>query len=343
MERPRRERLNRDVARGQRRQQLLKVVAVTPAGRRRYLEILAKYVLRDSTIVEWQLWDNCRHAKDRQFLHDLAGMNRKICLKELAGSNGTNKSINAFYRFTRDPDVFYIRLDDDIVWLPERFGSSMLQAATAQRGRYLWWSPVVINNALCTCLLKAYGRIDTAAELTMQAMDPMAWRSGRFACKLHNLFLQLLRQGQVDLLRLPDVEVSCARFSVNCLAFFGEDARALGQGFCPIGVDEEEWISAVIPVLTGRPGRIVGSLLASHFSFFPQERHCLKKDILQQYAAEAGVESSFSVLERSPVCITRRIKLKLRDIVLEKLLIGSQVPEIRIHPGAANQIKVETN
>jgi len=36
----------------------MKVIAVTPAGRRRYLELLAKYVLSDEAVAEWHLWDN---------------------------------------------------------------------------------------------------------------------------------------------------------------------------------------------------------------------------------------------------------------------------------------------
>ncbi len=49
-----------------------KIVVVTPAGRRAYLELLSKYVIDDADIDEWHLWDNCRLQADRYHINQLA-------------------------------------------------------------------------------------------------------------------------------------------------------------------------------------------------------------------------------------------------------------------------------
>ncbi len=37
-----------------------KIIVVTPAGRKRYLDIMSKYIFKNNSIDEWDLWDNCR-------------------------------------------------------------------------------------------------------------------------------------------------------------------------------------------------------------------------------------------------------------------------------------------
>ena len=44
----------------------MKLIVVTPAGRERYLRLLAHYVLGSRDVAEWQLWDNCRKESDRR-------------------------------------------------------------------------------------------------------------------------------------------------------------------------------------------------------------------------------------------------------------------------------------
>ena len=80
----------------------MKVIAVTPAGRRRYLELLAKYILSDSAVAEWHLWDNCRDPADRAYIQSLT--HPKIKVVSLPNSQGDNRSINKFYRTMTDPE-----------------------------------------------------------------------------------------------------------------------------------------------------------------------------------------------------------------------------------------------
>lgn len=260
-----------------------RIVAVTPAGRRGYLELLAHYVLADPNIDEWQLWDNCRQQSDREYLQVLKDKSPKVKIVTMPKVDGNNGSINAFYKSCNDANTFYIKMDDDLVYLQPNLARDLLKEAILTRGSHLWWSPLVINNSTCTWLLKYFSKVVIAADASAQAGCRVGWNSAEFARSLHGTFLDLLRQDKIDLLLVPDTDVMAARFSINCIGFFGNDVRDAGESFCPPGVDDEEWLSAVLPARLKKPGRIIGNLIVAHFGFFPQEFKLLQTNILDRY------------------------------------------------------------
>ncbi|MBK9577325.1 MAG: glycosyltransferase family 2 protein [Fibrobacterota bacterium] len=283
-----------------------KIVVVTPAGRRHYLELLKHYILLDDGIDEWHLWDNCRNPKDREYIEDLAKQEPKIKVVKINGADGTNKSVNRFYPFCTAEDTFFIKLDDDVVYLSPNFSTSVYEAAMKEKGRYIWWSPLVVNNAVCTWLLKYHSKIGIEEPISCQASDDFSWKSPSFAIKLHEIFLKAMGEKRVDEFKVPDFEVSLSRFSINCLGYFGEDVRALGETFCPSGVDDEEWISAVLPSRIGKPGRVIGSVVISHFAFYTQEQDLLRAKVLEKYYNAAFLQPEPYPLK--PLPIKRRIK-----------------------------------
>jgi hypothetical protein len=259
----------------------MKVIAVTPAGRRRYLDLLAKYVLSDDTVAEWHLWDNCRDPADRTYIQSLAGP--KVKIVSLPNSTGDNRSINKFYRTMSDPDAFYVKMDDDICYLPAGFFGRFAAKAAASKTNAIWFSPMVINNAICSWLLSFHGKISSSVPLSCQASCTIGWRNPEFAMHLHRAFLTRLEANRVADLHIPDATTTMGRFSINCLGMFGRDRVALGDAFCPLDVDDEEYISAFLPMLTKRPGQIIGDEVVAHFSYYTQERELLAADILEKY------------------------------------------------------------
>lgn len=267
-----------------------RVIAVTPAGRRGYLELLAHYVLADPAITEWHLWDNCRQQSDRQYIHALAQANAKIKIITRPYTDGSNSSINGFYKLCQEADTFYIKMDDDLVYLPPGFGDTMRKKAGLERGRKLWWSPLVVNNAICTWLFKYFSNVTIEAEVTAQAACRVGWRSAVFAENLHSAFISALRGDQVAAFNVPDKDVMLSRFSINCIGFFGSDVATAGDDFCPPGVDDEEWLSAVLPARLNLPGRIIGDCIIAHFSYWTQEADLLKTRLLEDYYDIAGLQ-----------------------------------------------------
>ena len=286
------------------------VIVVTPAGRRSYLDLLQHYIIKDTSILEWHLWDNCRDIEDRKYITELASRHDKIKVISIDNADGTNRSVNRFYRFCSDPGVFYIKMDDDIVYLPDKFGITMYNAAIIERGNYLWWSPIVINNAICSWLLKQVGILNVDAEITAQAGCIHGWKSPAFAEALHKEFQRLISSGAE--IGIWNFTVSLSRFSINCIGFFGDDVISLGSEFCPPNVDDEEWLSAILPVKVGRPGRVIGNAAISHFSFSPQEAELVKTDILENYYSIAGVPMRFHAQSKS-ISFKRRIRMFLED------------------------------
>ena len=130
-----------------------KIVVITPAGRQRYLSVLDHYIRRDATI-EWRLYDNCRCGSDRAYLAKVARDNPKARVIPLAGGDGATRSINAIHGQCSDPETFYIKMDDDIVYLNPGFAGRLYAAAMRDPDGPIWWSPLVINNAVCSFLIK---------------------------------------------------------------------------------------------------------------------------------------------------------------------------------------------
>ncbi|QPF73657.1 glycosyltransferase family 2 protein [Roseateles sp. DAIF2] len=273
-----------------------KLVVVTPAGREHYLELLAHHLLSQPGLHEWQLWDNCRRESDRVYLRRLAQRDPRIRVVSIPAFEGCHRSSNRFYRRCDDPRAFYIKIDDDVVYLEPGALERLRQTARAQRqaaqllGRPvpLWWSALVVNNAICSWLLKHHAKLELPERLSCQASDPLGGACPAFALRLHERFLAQVEQGRLEPFRVPDFPVSLSRLSINCLGFWGQDVLRLGQRFCPDDADEEEWLSAVLPSLTGRHGCVVGDVLVAHFACEAQEQALLRSGLLERYYALAG-------------------------------------------------------
>ena len=286
----------------------LRLVVVTPAGREKYLRLLSHFVLGSPLVDEWQLWDNCRNESDRRYLHELAQSDRRCQLKRLPGAEGGWGIIGDFFRFCDDPDALYLRLDDDIVFIEEGFFGKFIERAKAERGGPLWFSPLVINNAICTFLIKYLSRVALDGPITCQAMCPTSWALPELPKALHPVFIEAVRSGRIDLFRVPDKEILLGRYSINAIGFFGADKLALGEAFYAPEQNEEEWLSACLPAIFGRPGKIFGDLVVAHFSFYTQEASLLQTDILEVYYSLAGLPPPNYEKPR----IRRRLKDRLR-------------------------------
>ena len=287
----------------------MKLIVVTPAGREKYLRLLSHHVLKSPEVYEWHLWDNCRNEADRAYLQRLAASDPRCKIKTLPNADGTINVIGRFFRFCDDADALYLRLDDDVVFLEEGFLPGFKARAMAEKGAALWYAPLIINNAVCSSLIKNLSRVLIEGPLTCQAMCPFSWAHASFPEALHPVFIEAVRTNRLGDFRVPDREVRLGRFSINAIGFFGSDVLDIGELFYPPpGNDEEEWLSATLPAKLDRPGKVFGDLVAAHFSFFTQEQRLLQTSILDDYYALAGLPAP---LYEKPV-VRMRLKDRLR-------------------------------
>ena len=259
-----------------------RVIVVTPAGRQRYLRLLAAHVLASPLVDEWHLWCNTQVPDDLAFVHALAACQPRVRVVEppLEPPNGT-ATIGQFFRTAIDGDAIYVRMDDDLVWLEREFFPRFLAERVADRDP-LFTFPLIINNAICSWLLKTLQRLDLQVPLRPWCLDPVGWQSHELAEALHRWFLGRIRAGTLDQLRFGRITTALARVSITCIAWFGADLRPM-RGEFPPGVDEEEYASVTLPMLLGRTNRITGQAIAAHFAFHPQREHLDATDVLARY------------------------------------------------------------
>ena len=158
-------------------------------GAGKNLRLLSHYVLGSAEVSEWHLWDNCRNEADRAYLHKLVASDSRCRLQQLPGADGQWDIIEQFFRFCDDPAALYLRFDDDIVFIEDDFFPRFIARAIAERGKSIWFSPLVINNALCNFLLKHLSNVSIEGPVSCQAMCPSSWAFVNFPAALHPVLI----------------------------------------------------------------------------------------------------------------------------------------------------------
>jgi hypothetical protein len=258
------------------------VVCVTPAGRRRYMKLLASLVLSSPLVDRWDLWVNTSDKADLAFLQGLARMDGRVRLvPQPDGAEPSVGALCAFSRLAMDPGTIYIRLDDDLVWADAAFPERLLAFRVAQREHFLVM-PLILNNAICSHLLQSLGKLRYSRHVTSSCTDGAAWRDPHSALVLHRFLLPRLARGEQARLASGPIPIALNRFSINCVCWFGED-MALAGGVK--GPDEEEELSAEIPTRLRRTCCFQTDVAVAHFAFYTQREATDASEVLAGYAA----------------------------------------------------------
>jgi hypothetical protein len=269
----------------------MKFVTVTPAGRRRYLEILATYLLRNRDVIdEHHWWLNTRDPHDVAYIYRLADRYPDFFRVIVRPDNPKlllPASIWCYLRDYTDQDAIYARFDDDICY--------MTDDAIANLRRYREENPEpllvlgnIVNNAVCSHSHQQAGLIPTSwGAVGNECMDEIGWGSGAFARRLHHQFLQDIERRVQGPWQDVAIETDGAsRFSINVISWFGRDLQGLPE-LATDKIDEEPFLTAELPARLGRPNVICSEALFGHYAFYPQ-RHYLERtspDILARYRA----------------------------------------------------------
>ncbi len=271
-----------------------RVVCVTPAGRRRYMELLVPYVLGSELVDRYDIWMNTGHPADRKFLESLAGLPRVRLVTHPAGAAPAPQSIGGFHSEATDADTIYIRLDDDVVWLEPGFFETLLRFRVAHPQHFMVM-PLIINNALCSFLQQALGKIEVSRLLGTSCFDQIGWRDASFALQLHRFLLDLIRRGETHKLHAGAHVSALVRFSINSLCWFGHDMAPVAA---TVTTEEELDLSVSIPVRLGRTNCFCTDTIAAHFAFYSQRAKLDRAGILQQYAAVLAARPELADLAR---------------------------------------------
>lgn len=262
-----------------------RLVVCTPAGRRRYLEVLARHVLADPFVDEWRLWANTGDAADLAWMDTLAAEEPRVKVHRPSWPLEGNFSIHKYFPACCDPDSVYVRLDDDIVYCHLHAISGLARIRVADPGPFLYYGNVV-NNGITSHLHQRAGRLTKGHGLVAyDCKDSVGWGSGSFALDLHRAFLA---NPVAKFWRLADWELwHYERCSINVISWLGRDFAAFGGVF---DRDEEQWLACVGSRERGRPNRISGEHVFAHYAYFTQ-RPAVDADpaILAGYRKLAGL------------------------------------------------------
>lgn len=261
-----------------------RVVIVTPAGRRRYMEILLPQVqrLRDAGLAdEYRLWVNTTDAEDIRWMEQAAAADPDfVKLERLTIPHDGSFSIYSFFKNCVDPGTVYVRFDDDLVLLddPARFAEFL--AFRIAHPEYFLVYGNILNNAAIAYLHQRVGTLDAAAGVTgAECMDATGWKSPQFVRNLHE---QVLSARDLARFRLPFnwALLNYERVSINCISWLGEQFAAFGG---KIAKDEEACLASDRPKLMKMPNCVFGGFVCVHYAFYVQRDKLEATDVLARY------------------------------------------------------------
>jgi hypothetical protein len=258
-----------------------KLVCVTPAGRRRYMQLLIPQVLSSEIIDRYDIWLNTTDPYDLAFLHKVSDISNKVRLLEQPdGKVDGNNSINAFFRHAIDEDTVYIRLDDDVIWIEPEFFEKIIKFRI-DNPQYFIVSPLVINNAVCSHILQAGGNLNYPVYIRANAGDKTGWKDAKFALKLHKWFINKLKNNTYKELYCGGKPIALNRFSINAICWFGSTFKQFNG---TVIETDEEFLTVTKPLEIEGVNCIYCDTIVSHFAFYTQRRFLDNTDILEQYS-----------------------------------------------------------
>lgn len=267
--------------------QNFRIVAVTPAGRRRYLEVLFRYLERDRSLIdEWHLWLNTANAADIKYCTELEHTYPWIKTIPLDNAWDGSYSIHHFFTHCTDPNTVYIRFDDDIVWIEPK-GLEKLVQFRIDNPDYFLVFPNIVNNSIMSHLHQRMGCIPLPGLIGYEVLDPVGWRSGPKAVEIHETFLKKLKENSLDDYKFGQWNLFYhERFSINSFAFLGKTFKEFGGR---VGRDEETWLSHQKVHDSHLFNCIFGRCLMVHFAYHTQRDHIENTTtLLKQYRKLAG-------------------------------------------------------
>jgi hypothetical protein len=274
-------------------------VVVTPAGRKRYLQILIKYMVKaknENQFDRWDLWLNTNVAENIEYCEYLAKtyswinvvrLERYLFDINFPGYQMTN--IFKFFRYASDRRSIYVRIDDDVVYLEPKFFKKFFDFRCNNPEPFLVYGNI-INNAIISHLHQRNVSLNMTYphKVEYNYSDPVGVSDHKFCEHIHNKFINDVKNNQIDKWRTSfNVWKLYAneRVSVNCVSWFGISFSDLA----PIilnndNIDEEGWLSVGVPAQFNKFNVIYNDAIVAHLAFYTQrERLEAETDILQKY------------------------------------------------------------
>jgi len=274
-----------------------KIIAFTPCGRKRYMDVLAGYVFREHErghIDEWILFNNpylkedstlaaqfAEHFPWVKVLHDTSEGGGEDELHSHHARDG-NDHIAQFYRLmTEGEGAIYVRLDDDIVYIDGDAIPRLIEYRLANSAPLLVF-PTIINNVRTSYHMQQQSVLPNLG-ITNAMDDKIAFRNAKFVLGLHEKALAAIKEGNlVETFSLRSEtfrSLDDGHLSINCFAMFGSDMVAAN-----IAHPEETYLALWLPAKLKRKNARCGDAVVIHYAFHTQTKFMDSTDVLLRYA-----------------------------------------------------------
>ena len=273
-----------------------RIVMCIPAGRRGHMEILLQLLTSQhyNTVVDRvQFWMNTLDEADLAWMHDYkTSEDPNDWVELIRPPKGTVinpgilwHSVCKFYRYARDADTVYVKVDDDICAIDtlERFVAFL--DFRIDNDKYFLVSANVLNNAILTHYHQRFGNFKTDRGIVRyDSHDRLGLWDGQFAEYTHEQLLDdeldRFRDNFPRCVILQDYERIC----INWVAWNGEDMELFAGD---VAKEDELDLTVRKPSSLGRPCAIFGNFVVVHFSFGPQNKHMARTGYLDMYRCKA--------------------------------------------------------
>lgn len=259
----------------------MKKVIVTPAGRRRYLEVLANNLIKcKNEFDEWVIWINTPIQEDIDYIYKLQKNFNFIKTQNLKVEFNGSFSIFSFYEQAIDKNSIYMRLDDDIVYIHPGSIEKIFNFRLTNSNPFLVYGNI-LNNAICTHIHQRNGLLPKKILVNYNLIDENGWRNPAFAEMIHRCFFEYHKKGAVENLYIRNWDLMYyERCSINAISWTGEEFSKFNG---KVNEDEEDWLSSTKPKEIERSNIILGNTLFVHYAFRPQRQYLDQTDILEIY------------------------------------------------------------
>ncbi len=264
----------------------MKVISVTPAGRKRYLEILVPYLLNNREyITEHHFWLNTLDKEDVDYIESLAKDYPnffKINRRKIYDNIWTG--IWQYYKDYTDKNTIYIKLDDDICYIEKDAIKNLISCRIKNPNPFMVYGNIV-NNAICSYFQQKRGKIPLNwGRISYNHVDELGCKNAKFAERLHKRFIVDIKEDKTEKWKMKDIIIKNYEiFSINVMCWFGEDMKGIKEINQKLGRDEE-FFSHVIPKRLDRPNIICGNALFGHFAFYLQRKNLEKNTwLIEEY------------------------------------------------------------
>lgn len=258
-----------------------RIVIVTPAGRKRYMEILVKYLLRDydrGLFDEWHVWKNTVDPVDAAYIDSLSSL---PFVKVINLDCPFNKAftIHTFWKHCNEPNTYYLRLDDDIVYIHDNYIEELYNMKKTHP-EILAVFPNIINNSIPMHLSQCMGMFDLKHPVGYDCFNHNGTRNHMATIGVHRKFLDEPDKSKftrdITWLMYQRERISICSFMIK-----GSDLM-----LTKVPVDEEDFISVVMCKVHDRNHLIDYRTCCVHYAFHTQREllELAAPGILDEYA-----------------------------------------------------------